>query len=293
MVALLPYFVRYKMLVPFIAFVLRYVLRYRRKVIMMQLQDSFPEYSNEKRESICAKFYHHLAEMIIATISLANYNMEERRRSTEFDFPDGFADVVKDRDFIVLTSHYGHWEIALNLFMEYPDHKLVGVYRPLKSKISDRLFLKLRGNEEYDVVPRDKFMRYFVANRDGKCGKYLIAGLISDQNCPPSKGCCWHRFLNHDTLFVDGGEQLAMKFRIPVYYLELERMKGGHYRHHFTLIYDGVEDVKPHEITERYVRMLEQTIIEAPEYWLWSHRRWKYTPQAEDDPQFYDNYKTI
>jgi KDO2-lipid IV(A) lauroyltransferase len=91
-------------------------------------------------------------------------------------------------------------------------------------------------------------------------------------------------------LFFDGGEQLALKFGLPVYYLELERVKAGVYRHNYTLIYDGNEEVKPHQIMERYVRLLERTIQAKPEHWMWSHRRWKFYPNA--DSEFYDNYKT-
>ena len=80
-----------------------------------------------------------------------------------------------------------------------------------------------------------------------------------------------------------------MKFGMPVFYMELERVKAGVYRHNYTLIYDGKEEVKPHEITERYVRCLERTIEAKPEHWMWSHRRWKYAPGPDSD--FYENYK--
>ena len=80
-----------------------------------------------------------------------------------------------------------------------------------------------------------------------------------------------------------------MKFGLPVFYLELERIEAGRYRHNYTLLYDGSEEVAPHEITERYVRCLERTIEAKPEYWMWSHKRWKMHPSA--DSKFYDNYK--
>ena len=82
-----------------------------------------------------------------------------------------------------------------------------------------------------------------------------------------------------------------MKFGLPVFYVELERIEAGRYRHIYTQIYDGKEEVAPHEITERYVRCLERTIEAQPEYWMWSHRRWKSRPYA--GAKFYNNYKTI
>ena len=291
LLSILPRFVRYGMLVPFVSFIMGRVTGYRKAVIIKQLRDSFPDKSDAEIDEICCRYYDHLAEMVIGTLSLAAMNERRRRKATEFNLTENFREVVEGKNAVVLTSHYGFWEIALNLYLEIATHHLVVAYRPLKSSIMDKLYKRLRNNREVDVVPSNLFMRHYVANRNGINGKNLIVGLISDQNCPPTKGCCWHRFLNHDSLFFDGGEQLAMKFGLPVFYLELERIGAGRYRHNYTQIYDGKEEVAPHEITERYVRCLERTIEAKPEHWMWSHKRWKNRPTKES--KFYNDYKTI
>ena len=288
-IAILPRCIRYGVLVPLVAYVLRRVMHYRYDVIMRQLRDSFPHEREEELHDICHKYYYHLAEMIIDTLSLAGMNDKRRKNATEFNLPENFHEQIEGRNIVALTSHYGFWEIALNLYLATPNHHLVVAYRPLKSPIMDKLLHRLRNNKAVDIVPSKSFVRYYVANRKGINGKNIVVGLISDQNCPPTKGCCWHRFLNHDSLFFDGGEQLAIKFGLPVYYMELERIEAGRYRHNYTMLYDGKEEVKPHEITERYVRCLERTIETKPEHWMWSHRRWKHLP--DDDAEFYDNYK--
>ena len=289
LVGILPRAIRYGVLTPLVAFVMGRVIGYRKVVILNQLRDSFPEKSGAEIEELCRRYYRHLAEMIIGTLSLAAINERKRQESTEFNLTEDFHDVVEGKNAIVLTSHYGFWEVALNLYLAIPKHRLVVAYRPLKSSIADKLYKRFRNNSEVDVVPSKQLVRHYVANRNGIEGKNIVVGLISDQNCPPTKGCCWHRFLNHDSLFFDGGEQLASKFGLPVFYLELERVKAGVYRHNYTQIYDGKEEVQPHEITERYVRCLERTIEEKPEYWMWSHRRWKKQPTEES--KFYNDYK--
>lgn len=289
LIAIQPRCVRYGVLRPFVAFILRRVMHYRYDVIVRQLHDSFPNKSEEEITSICSRYYDHLAEMIVDTLSLAGMNDKRRAKSTEFNLTEEFHDMIEGRNAVVLTSHYGFWEIALNLYLTIPKHRLIVAYRPIKSAIMDKLMRRLRNNSEVDVVPSQQLIRHFVANRNGIDGKHLVVGLISDQNCPPTKGCCWHDFLHHDSLFFDGGEQLATKFALPVYYLELERIKAGHYRHNYTLIYDGKEEIRPHEITERYVRCLERTIEAKPEHWMWSHKRWKNRPK--EDAEYFDNYK--
>ena len=256
---------------------------------MRQLRESFPDKSAEELQDICNRYYDHLAEMIVGTLSLAGMNDKKRAKATEFNLTETFDKVIKGRNVVVLTSHYGFWEIALNLYLCTPNHHLFVAYKPLKSRIMDKLYSRLRSYDRVDVVPSKNFMRHYVAHRHGIDGKNIVVGLISDQNCPITKGCCWHNFLNHDSLFFDGGEQLALKFGLPVFYMELERIEAGRYRHNYTLLYDGSEEVAPHEITERYVRCLERTIEAKPEYWMWSHKRWKMHPSA--DSKFYDNYK--
>ncbi len=288
---ILPRCVRYGVFAPFVAFILRRVAHYRYDVIIKQLHDSFPEKSDEEIDDICRRYYDHLAEMIVGTLSLAAMNDKSRRKATELNLTEEFEQMIDGRNVVVLTSHFGFWEIALNLYLFIPKHHVVVAYRPLKSRIMERLYRRLRNYERVDVVPSNNFMRHYVANRNGIDGRNLAVGLISDQNCPPTKGCCWHNFLNHDSIFFDGGEQLARKFGLPVYYLELERIEAGRYRHNYTLLYDGVEEVKPHEITERYVRCLERTIVAKPEHWMWSHKRWKNRPK--EGAIFYDNYKTL
>ena len=289
LIAINPRCIRYGVFVPFVSLILR-LLRYRKRVIMQQLHESFPNKSEAELKKICSRNYRHLAEMIVDTLSLAGMSEKRRARNTEFNLTENFHEVIDGKNVVVLTSHYGFWEIALNLYLATPNHRLVVAYRPLSSSIIDKLYKRLRNNPYVDVVPSKQLVRHYVANRNGIDGKNLVVGLIADQNCPPTKGCCWHSFLNHDSLFFDGGEQLAVKFGLPVFYMELERIAAGRYRHNYTLLYDGQEEIKPHEITERYVRCLERTIEAKPEYWMWSHRRWKFYPEGE--VQYYDNYKT-
>jgi KDO2-lipid IV(A) lauroyltransferase len=106
----------------------------------------------------------------------------------------------------------------------------------------------------------------------------MLLGLIADQNAPPQGDVHWYDFLHHKTLFFEGGEHLALKFGLPVLYFSMSRIRAGEYRGEVKVVYDGVESVAKHEITERYARLLEQDICREPSRWMWSHRRWKYHP---------------
>jgi KDO2-lipid IV(A) lauroyltransferase len=108
-----------------------------------------------------------------------------------------------------------------------------------------------------------------------------VLGLISDQAPPLRADTEWFDFLNRKSTFIEGSERIAMRFKLPVYFLHIERVKAGLYRLRFDPLYDGTEEVEPMEITRRYARALESMIREHPELWLWSHNRWKHSPETQ------------
>ncbi len=284
-IAVLPYWFQYYVLLETVRIVLRYVVRYRRRLIIAQLTESFPEKSRLEILMICHKYYRTLAEMIINTITLSGMSDSERARRVTFHGTADVKRIIAGHNAVALTSHYGFWEYYTFASLWLPHHRLVVAYHPIKDPAMDEFFLRLRRMRDVDTVSSKQFMRFYVNHKDGIDGRNLVIGLISDQNSPPRGDVHWYRFLNHDTLFFDGGEQLALKFSLPVFYLELNRIRRGYYRCEYKMIYDGTEPVERHEITERYVRALEQTIVRRPELWLWSHKRWKFQPQAGESGQ--------
>ena len=276
-ITILPYWFQYYVLQELIYFIFRYLARYRRRLIINQLCSAFPDKSPHEVELICGKYYRTLAEMVVNTLTLAGLDDKQRAERVEFDYSDGMNEIFKGQNVVVLTSHFGFWEYASFAYMRFTEHHLLVAYHPLKNRAWNNFYYRIRKMERVEPVSSKMFVRTFMNNRSGIDGHNLILGLIADQNCPPTNGCHWHRFLNHDTLFYDGGEQLALKYNMPVFYLAMEPLKRGRYRCRFVQIYDGKESVPSGEIMSRYARLLEQSIVAQPEYWMWSHNRWKFT----------------
>ena len=189
---------------------------------------------------------------------------------------------VEGRDWIALTAHLGCWEYCSFWGIIVPSQVVVAVYHPLRSRVFDELYKRLRSHANICPVPMAESLRFYLRNREkGIDGKNIVMGLIADQNPPRRPDSHWFRFLNRDTIFFDGGEKLALRCGLPVYCCWLRRVKPGYYEMDFDRIYDGEEEVAPHEITERYVRRLEQKIREYPDLWMWSHKRWKHKSPAD------------
>lgn len=281
-IAILPRWIKYYVLEEIIYVTLYKIGRYRVKVVTTNLRNSFPEKSFDEIRTIRRKFYRTLSEMFINTISLAEIG-PKRIMEHAIIQKDAIQQLVKEtagRNWIAMTAHFGCWEYFAFWSYYAKQQITVGVYHPLDNKIFEELFKRIRSYPDFQTVAMKNTARFYVEHVNGINGKAVALGLIADQNPPRLPNSHWFRFLNQDTLFFDGGEKLAMKFHVPVYFLNQHRLKRGVYEMSYECIYDGKEQVAEYEITERYVRKLEQAIVKTPELWLWSHRRWKHKRES-------------
>lgn len=272
--AVLPYWFRYYVVENIVFFVLYYCLRYRMKVVKENLRNSFPEKGSLELLRIRRKFYRTLAEIFIDTVSLARARAQEMIR-----FPNAAEQsaVTAGRDWIAMMAHFGCWEYGSFWGLCDPTQVIVAVYHPLRSVVMEELYQRLRRRHNTMTVAMNDCLRFYLRHREqGIDGKNIAIGLIADQNPPRRPDSHWFRFLDQDTLFFDGGEKLAVKCSLPVYFTRVDRVRRGYYEMTFEQIYDGTEPVAEYEITERYVRRLEAMIRTRPELWMWSHRRWKH-----------------
>lgn len=274
-----PRWFRYGVLRPIIDLLLR-LLRYRRKVIVDNLQRSFPEKSSKEIDKIVSGYYTTLAENIVNIISLAGTSPKRDPDLVTWVGRDEHEKLNRGRDWIAMASHHGCWEyLPLWVWHDSITH-FVTVYHPMRSPLFERFFVRLRNfAPNMHQVPMSDAIRHYIRMRNE--GRNVVMGLVSDQSPNMRPDTVWFDFLNQKTAFVDGTEKLAMKFGMPVYFVHIERIAPGRYAVRLDEIYDGVEAVEPNEITRRYAVALEAMIRKSPELWMWSHRRWRHTPESQ------------
>ena len=279
--AAMPYWFKYYVVENLIFVLLRYCLRYRMKVVKTNLRNSFPEKDERELAVIRRRFYRTLAEIFVDTINLAGLTPEKGRSLLTVKGLEEQKERVGGRDWIAMTAHFGCWEYCSFWGLYDPTQIVVAVYHPLRSRIVEAFYQRLRNGDYATTVAMKESLRFYLRNRAGGIGgRNLVMGLIADQNPPRRPDSRWFRFLNQDTIFFDGGEKLALRCQLPVYFVKMERLRRGRYEMSFELIYDGKEEVAEYELTQRYVRMLEAEIRRRPELWMWSHRRWKHKRNA-------------
>jgi len=258
---------------------LYYLMGYRKKVVFRNLKNSFPEKSVKELKSIQKKFYRHLSDVFIENIALIKMKPERISKMVEFKNHDILNDLYSQGKSIVgVTAHYGNWEIFITLPLFSP-HTTLCVYKPLNNKFFDREFYKMRAKfGEVPVTMNDAYRAVLKFNRNHTL---TILGLISDQRPPVKSSNYWTTFLNQETPVFLGPEKIAKKLNAAVVYTHVDKIKRGKYLLIPTLLYNEVKNCKEYEITEAHLRLLENYIREKPEYWLWSHKRWKHKRPPE------------
>ncbi len=280
MIALLPMralFLLSDLLCP----VIYHLVRYRREVVAMNLKNAFPEKTDRERREIGRRFYRHMTDMIFETLKAIHFTpgqIKKRFLVTDTSLTDRFYS--EGRDVVALCSHYGNWEwfSAMQLNAR---HKVVTIYKPLTNKDFDRYLLRLRSKFGIILTPMNQIARELVKYRSEKV--LTMSGFVADQTPPRGDNSYWTTFLNQDTGFYRGAEKVARKYDSAVILIHIAKRQRGYYELEYSLVSEKPGQEEPDAITERYARMLEEKIREHPEYWLWSHRRWKYKRAASSE----------
>lgn len=255
-------------------FFLYHVIRYRRKVVHENLTRSFPEKSLKEIKTITKKFYHHLSDISLETLKASTMSAEQFDERMIVHGLDIYDEYYKQgKNVILLGMHYGNWEWigSIQRFLKAQYYCVVN---------------KMRSNPEFEEFLTSSRERFGGITIPSHLSARLIlklnenerpAGIMlaADQT-GPSNSQFWTTFLNQETSFFTGPMKIAVKTNLPVLLFHSRKIGRSRYEVlHYKLIENPAE-VDPDEIMLAYVRKIEEIIKAEPEYWLWSHRRWKH-----------------
>lgn len=274
--ALLPLPVLY-VLSDILYYPLYYVVRYRRKLVCRNMSRSFPEKNRKEIIRLQKAFYRHFCDYIVETIKLLHISDKEIMRRMKFVNPELLQDEVeRGNSVLMMLGHYCNWEWIPSVALWFPSGKIrfSQIYRPLKDKWFDDFFLKLRARFDSLCIPKKDTLRV-ILNYKAR-GELFVTGFMADQTPSPNNIHHWIEFLHQDTPVLTGAEKIARKTGASVVYMDMVKVKRGYYELTFRLITDSPRDTKEFEITDRYMALMENSILNAPQYWLWTHKRWKH-----------------
>ncbi len=269
----LPFFVIYR-ISDVLFFLLQYVIKYRRNVILGNLQHAFPEKSVQEINSIARKFYRHLCDLMLETVKMHGMSKSQISKHIKFEGVEAFEQHYNNnRSMIVLGMHHNNWEWGSAFQLEI-NHQIISLYNPVRGNRAMEKFI-LDSREKWGVkcVPVHKSARKVL--EFSKLGKPTVLWLGADQS-PPATSKFWTIFLNREAPFFSGPEKVAAKTNQPVFFHHTKKVGRGKYTVLLTPLVEQPAEVEPKEILLKYIRKMEEVIQDEPEYYLWSHRRWKH-----------------
>lgn len=248
------------------------MVKYRRKVVLNNLKNSFPYYSNNEIESIEKKFYHYLCDLVIETVhgySISRKSIKKRVIFKSTEIYDKLYDEGKSA--IIVMGHHGNWEWVCRAAPVWLKNRLVVAYKPLKDKVFEKFMMKVRTEFGGQQLAMQDVARFINAQTE----PFLLI-LTADQSPSDAKGCHWVKFLNQETAVLTGPAKLAKRYNLPIIYHDVKMKSKGHYECKPIVLLENPNSKEEIEISEIHVKELENQILIQPETWLWSHKRWKH-----------------
>ena len=275
--ARLPFWVIFGLADIFYVF-LYYIVRYRRQTVQQNLINSFPEKSAEEIKKITKKFYHHLSDLGLETIKYSRMTEKEIDGRLKIHNPEIFEKYYQKHQSVILVGmHHNNWEWCGSMQRLIKSQFLV-VYNPVrKNKALERFILDTRERFGAKSIPVNHSIRIALEYKNSVRPGVLI--LVGDQT-PPSYAQFWTTFLHQETAFFTGPMKISVKTNQPVILQHTRKTGRARYEVFYHLLIEDPSVVKPEEILMSYIQKIEEVIQAEPEYWLWSHRRWKHTRPA-------------
>lgn len=270
----LPFWVLYR-LSDFFYLILRYLIRYREKVIIENLKHAFPEKTDIELKHIKTEFYRHFCDLFIETIKA--YSISEKELSKRITFSDlelfeGYYN--EGRSLIFFGMHYNNWEWS-SFTANKQKHDIKFVYNPIRgNQAFERFITHIRSRWGAQTIPVNRSAR--VVLKFGKEERPEAIWLGADQSAVANSKF-WTTFFNREAPFFSGPEKIAHISNQPVFLHVTRKIARGKYVVDFIPLFDKPREIEPNEILLTYIRKMEEVVREEPAYYLWSHRRWKHS----------------
>ncbi len=273
LISLLPFPVLY-LFSDFIFVLVYYVIGYRKKIVLQNLRNSFPEKSQKEILELRRRFYRYLCDLFLETfktLSISRETMIKHCRMNDNSLKLLQKYYEEKKNVILVLGHLGNWEWGGNAFSIMCKQQLYVIYHPLENKYFNKLIIGMRTRFSTKLIEMKNTFRDMVENK-----KIISAtAFIADQT-PQPDNAYWTKFLNQETPVFLGTEKISRKLNYPIVFINVKRIKRGYYELSAETLCENPATTSEGELSEMHTKKLEEEIRKTPETWLWSHRRWKH-----------------
>lgn len=273
LISILPFRLLY-LFSDFVFVLVYYVFGYRKKVVRDNLALALPHLTEKERRRIEKDSYRHLCDMFLEMIKTMTISVKDIERRFVFKNLEVYQDLEKKgKSVALMCAHYAsyEWVISINSRSNFIGY---AIYKRINNKYFDDLVKKIRSRFKAELITTKQAVITIESNEaKGIKGLY---GFASDQSPQVKRKTYWSNFMGIEVPVHTGAEMLAKRFDMTVVFLKVKKVKRGFYEAEFELLADNAITVPDYQITETFLRKVEDQIREAPEFYLWTHKRWKH-----------------
>lgn len=272
-ISILPMSLQY-VISDFFYFIAFYIVKYRKDVVYSNLINAFPNKNNSEIDKIAKAYYHHFIDLfieIMVMINISEKSLQKRNKFTNIELLSSLYE--RNIGVVGISGHYCNWE-WFNYLNKNCRYKGLAIYKTISDPSFEWFMKSIREKFGSIAVPMQSTLRQLIIQT--KKEELPFTMMVADQSPGGDDNKYWTTFLNQETDVLLGAEKIAKKFNHAVVFINMRKIKRGYYETSFELITDKPNETADFEITEKHTRLLEKLIIEQPEYWLWSHKRWKH-----------------
>ncbi len=249
------------------------IIGYRKSVITKNLEKRFfnNNFEKSKVDSIYRQCITNIARIIVESLcSIPTSLIQNKENGIYYENVTQLEKACNSNNGLVLfVSHYGNWELACTLLPKVTDLPIYGVYKPLRNRFFNEKVKAIRSKHGLHLVPLNKIARVIATNKNKSIAAIYI--LIADQNPNTSNNIIWANFMGISTAYANGAKKIIDKYNFGLAYMNIRPQKKPY---HYSITFDFDFDID-NDITQQYSNKLQSQIIKKPQYWLWSHKRWK------------------
>ena len=267
----------------FLYFFIYRVFGYRTNTVKKNLNLVFPEKTEAEKKQIMKIFYHHLCDMIVESIKSMTISEAEMKKRYVFTNVEEIHKLEKiDKSIVLMCGHYASWEWIF-ILQKYINHKGYGIYKRLANKYFDRLVKRIRARYNSHLITTKETIPTLIEAKNR--GELTLNGFNADQSPKVSKAYHWNKFMGIKVPIHTGAEMIAKKLDMAVVFFSVKKIKRGYYETTFKTLAVNPNEFENYELTDKFMKLVEKQIHEAPEYYLWTHKRWKHRDKVPTEFQ--------
>lgn len=258
----------------FVYLIVYYAIGYRKKIVRENLAIALPHLSDTERLAIEKKSFQHLCDMFLEMIKTMTISTKEINKRFVFTNLEVYKNLEKqDKSIAMMLAHYAsyEWVISMNSYVTFNGY---AIYKKIANPYFDKLVRDIRSRFKAYLITTKETVPTIITNKNNK--QLSIYGFASDQSPKVSSAFHWQKFMGIAVPVHTGAEMLSKKYDMNVIFLKVTKVKRGYYEASFEILSENAQNVPDYEITDKFLKLVEQQIYEAPEYYLWTHKRWKH-----------------